>query len=226
MPTAQSTAKARRPDKIKTRLAHTKVTRQDWLMAARDTLVSEGVGEVKILVLSAQLNVARSSFYWYFDSRADLLAALLSVWEARNTRCIIDKCAQPANNITQALCHFFECFVDGVLFDQGLDFAVREWSRRDPQVRTKIDAADTARISAVIRMFERHGYSERDSDGRARILYFMQLGYHALEVKESMETRMSRLEPYVRGFSGQDVDITALEDFKSRAFALANEQSK
>lgn len=199
---------------------NTKVTREDWLQAARDTLVSKGVADVKILPLANYLNVARSSFYWYFENRVDILNALLDEWEARNTKCIIEKCALPAQNISRAACHFFECFVDPSLFDQGLDFAIREWSRRDPSIRAKIDMADQTRIDAVIKMFQRHGYTTTDADTRARILYFMQLGYHALEINEPMSVRMSRIEGYIKGFTGQDADPASIKAFSDWAMAL------
>ena len=207
------------PD-TKPRHGNTKVSRDDWLRAARNTLVHKGVGEVKILTLATELNVARSSFYAYFTDRADLKEALLEDWEARNTRCIVEKCAQPSDSIAQAVCAFFECFIDPALFDQGLDFAVREWSRRSKTVRAKIDTADRARIAALTATFARHGFDSEQADARARIVYFMQLGYNALEVKEPMALRMARLRPYLMGFTGEvpsDADVAA---FTARATAL------
>ncbi|MEO0773325.1 MAG: TetR/AcrR family transcriptional regulator [Pseudomonadota bacterium] len=195
----------------------TKATRGDWLNAARDVLVSEGVGEVKVLALSHRLDVSRSSFYWYFKNRQDLLDELLLGWEARNTRTIVERCAAPAKTITGAVCNFFTCFVDPRLFDCGLDFAIREWARREAPVRLRIDAADTTRIAAVTKMFARHGYDASDADTRARILYFMQLGYHALDVREDMALRLSRVEGYVRGFTGAEPDASDLSDFLSSA---------
>ena len=153
----------------KARHGNSKVTRDDWLRAARNALVTKGVGDVKILPLSNELSVARSSFYWHFQDRADLLDALLAEWEHRNTRCIVDKCGQPAGSIGEAVCNFFECFIDPALFDQGLDFAVREWSRRDESLRAKIDAADAQRIHAVTDLFARHGFDPVEADARARI---------------------------------------------------------
>ena len=208
------------PVSAKPRQGNPKVSRQDWLAAARNTLVSEGVGEVKILALSAELGVARSSFYWYFKSRADLLDALLREWEARNTDCIVEKCAAPADSIAEAVCRFFECFFDPRLFDQGLDFAIREWARRDPAVRAKIDAADRVRLGALTDMFERHGFAPYEAEIRARIVYYMQLGYHALEVKEPMRARVDRLEGYLKGFTGETPDPGVVSWFRVRAMEL------
>lgn len=196
-----------------------RVTREDWLNVARDILVSDGVSEVKVLTISAHLGVSRSSFYWYFRSRKDLLDALLADWEATNTAILVRHCEMKAETITGALCNFFRCFVDLGLFDQRLDFAVREWARRDGSVRRVIDAADDTRLAAVAAMFRRHGYSGYEADARARILYFMQLGYHALDQSEPMRIRMARLEGYILGFAGVEPAPDELEAF--RAWALA-----
>ena len=194
-------------------VGHVKVTRQDWLNMARDTLVKNGVEQVKILLLAERMGVSRSSFYWYFQDRDDLLQALLLEWEARNTARIQEHCALPAPNVTWAVCNFFRCFVDPAHFDRGLDFAVREWARRDEALRARVDAADAARIAAVTAMFAAQGFDAPEADARARILYFMQLGYHALDVREPMATRLSRIEPYLKGFTGQDPDPEAVAAF-------------
>jgi AcrR family transcriptional regulator len=196
-------------------VGHIKVTREDWLNVARDVLVSDGVAEVKVLAIGTRLQVSRSSFYGYFKSRKHLLDELLNDWENRNTRVIVESTAAPAASISQAVCNFFHCFLDPDLFDQGLDFAIREWSRRDGAVRQRIDEADATRLKAVAAMFERFGYTEYDADIRARILYFMQLGYHALELREPMEARLARLEGYLRGFTGTEPDASAVADLRT-----------
>lgn len=194
-------------------IGHVKVTKDDWLNAARDVLVNEGVAQVKIAALAAGLGVSRSSFYWYFGNRDDLLAALLDDWQARNTRCVVDHCARPSRSISQALCNFFRCFVNVGHFDPGLDFAIREWARRNEAVRDAIDTADTARLEAIRAMFSRHDYPLKEADARARILYFMQLGYHALDLREDIDTRMSRVAAYLHGFTGQIAKPTDIEEF-------------
>ena len=190
-----------------------KVTRDDWLNIARDVLINNGVADVKVLTLAKRLGVSRSSFYWYFENRTDLLEALLSEWAARNTAGLVAHCEREARSITEAVCNFFRCFVDPSHFDQGLDFAIREWARRDDSLRRQVEAADTKRLRAVRDMFLRFDYTAIDADARGRILYYMQLGYHALEVREPMRVRMSRVGPYVEGFTGRRVDQTALDAF-------------
>jgi AcrR family transcriptional regulator len=205
------------PDRDAPLTGNIKVTRTDWLDAARDVLVTRGVADVKVLTLSEHLSVSRSSFYWYFKNRRELLDGLLADWEATNIQKIVKHCALPASGIDEAVCNFFRCFMRPELFDQRLDFAIREWARRDKAVRQRIDVADETRLNAVIAMFSRHGYGPEEADHRARIIYFMQLGYHALEVNETLETRLSRVEGYLKGFTGRDPDPQVLANFKSFA---------
>ena len=185
---------------------NTKVTREDWLNLAREVLIERGVSHVKVLTLAHSLGVSRSSFYWYFQSRKDLLDRLLEGWEGQNTRAVLDHTARPAGNICRAVMNLFECFIDPTRFDPRLDFAVREWARRSPAVRTRLDAADTARVDAIRDMFLGHGFEETEAFTRARIIYFMQIGYYALVENEPYETRFSLLQPYLVAFTSEEPD--------------------
>ncbi|RKF16155.1 TetR/AcrR family transcriptional regulator [Roseovarius spongiae] len=198
---------------------NTKVTRADWLTVAMDILVSDGVAEVKVLPISERLGVSRSSFYWYFKSRKDLLDALLKEWESGNTGALIAHAEMPAPTITASVCNLFHCFLDPSLFNHQLDFAVREWARREGHVRRVIDRSDAARCAAIAAMFERHGFAPYEADARARILYFMQIGYYALDLAEPLDERLSRIDGYILGFTGQAA--RAEETAKLRAHAEA-----
>jgi AcrR family transcriptional regulator len=191
-----------------------KVTREDWLDRAAKVLVARGVSQVKVLTLANQLGVSRSSFYWYFQSRKDLLDQLLARWEGQNTRAILDHAARPAGNICRAVMHLFECFIDPRQFDPRLDFAVREWARRSPEVRARLDAADEARVAAIRDMLLRHGYEATEAFTRARIIYFMQIGYYALVENEPFETRFALLKPYLVSFTGQEPDPAEMAAFQ------------
>ena len=68
-----------------------KATRDDWLDLALSALAIEGVDHVTVLALSERLGVSRSSFYWYFKNRDQLLDALLDRWDRLNTRSIAEQ---------------------------------------------------------------------------------------------------------------------------------------
>ena len=189
---------------------HTKATRGDWLTVALDTLVSDGVEQVKVMPLATKLSVSRSSFYWYFKSRQELLNALLDIWRDTNTKAIVQQACLPSRTIGAGVYNIFQCWVDERLFDPRLDFAVREWARRSGPVRRVVDRADEERVEAIKALFLRHGYDDTDAFVRARVLYFMQIGYYALELNESLEYRARYSAAYVRSFTGMqptDEDI-------------------
>ncbi len=199
---------------------NTKVTRSDWLTVAMDLLVSEGVAEVKVLPISERLGVSRSSFYWYFKSRQDLLDALLEEWERTNTALLIRHAEMPAATITEAVCNIFRCWVDPALFNHKLDFAIREWARRDGAVRRVIDQTDAARVAAFAALFERFAYDPDEAEVRARVMYYMQVGYYALELSEPIEERKKRVGHYVLSFTGrapQQAEVDALWAYTDRA---------
>lgn len=202
-------------------LPHTRVTRADWLAAARRTLIGEGIDRVKVAVLAEQLDVARSSFYWYFRDRQELADALLDEWAQLNTDSIIERAARPAATITAAVLGVFECWADPELFDPRLEFAVREWARRDPSVMARLVAADDARIDAITRLLRRFGFGATEALVRARVQYHSQIGMYAVGVEPTTDERLKLLPTYVRVFTGVDASPAELTAFRRWVRALA-----
>lgn len=198
-------------------VGNVKVTRQDWLNVAMDVLVSDGVEQVKVLVLATRMGVSRSSFYWYFKSRQDLLDTLVKHWEATNTGALARQSEAPAATITEAVCNVFHCVVDTELFNTRLDFAIRDWARRDGKVRRLLDLSDARRIEALRAMFARYGYGEMEALTRARVLYYMQLGYDLAELEEPIEQRIAMVPHYLRVFTGQEPQPGEVEAFADYA---------
>ncbi|WP_299685193.1 TetR/AcrR family transcriptional regulator [uncultured Tateyamaria sp.] len=194
-----------------------KVTRQDWLNAALDTLKSEGVEAVKVVDLAMQMQVSRSSFYWYFKNRTDLLDALLAHWQATNTAALIGQANAPAATITEACCNVFRCNIDTRLYDTQLDFAIRDWARRSDKVRGILDASDAQRIAALTDMFARHGYPAQNATARARVLYYMQMGYEDARLDESLEERLRLVPDYLLSFTGQHASPEEIATFNAYA---------
>lgn len=180
----------------------TKATREDWLNIALTTLVDEGIEQVKIMLLAKKLNVSRASFYWYFSDKESLYDELIRYWTAMNTQVIIRQAARPAPSIIEAVANIFSCWMDEQSFSPKLEAAIRAWAHQDKQINQIVGRQDEKRLKAIKRMYLGHGYEERDAFIRARVLYFMQIGYYALNIQEPFETRLSYFEPYVISFTG------------------------
>ncbi|MEO0959380.1 MAG: TetR/AcrR family transcriptional regulator [Pseudomonadota bacterium] len=201
-------------------VGNVKATREDWLNVAMDVLISDGVEHVKVLDLGNRLGVSRSSFYWYFKSRQALLDALLRHWQDTNTAAIVAKAAAPAGTITEAVCNFFHCVIDDRIFSNALDFAVRDWARRSGKVRNLLDQSDQTRLDALAAMFRRFDYPPEEAMVRARVLYFMQLGYDIAELNEPTQDRLKLVPMYLYCFTGREprpAEIAALEAYARSA---------
>lgn len=180
----------------------TKVTRDDWIDTALNTLISEGIEQVKVMVLAKKLNVSRASFYWYFSDKEALHHVLIEHWSDMNTQVIVKQASKPAQSIIEAVANVFWCWINNYSFSPKLDAAVRAWAHQDKRINDLVDEEDEKRLTAIKMMYLQHGYSDKEAFIRARVLYFMQIGYYALDIQESFETRLSYFEPYVFSFTG------------------------
>ena len=200
-----------------------KVTRQDWLDAAMRVLIAEGSESVKILTLAGEMGVSRSSFYWYFKDRDDILNALLTHWLETNTAAIESAAEAFTGTITGAVCSVFKAFIDPKRFDVRLDFAVRDWARRSERVRDVLKTSDARRIGALQAMFQRHGYEETESLIRARVLYYMQIGYNDADLQETMAERAALNAHYLLTFTGVAAPQEEINDMAAFTLSLEEE---
>ncbi|MEO0682213.1 MAG: TetR/AcrR family transcriptional regulator [Pseudomonadota bacterium] len=197
-----------------------KATREDWLNVALDVLISDGVSQVKVLTLGERLQVSRSSFYWYFKSRQELLDALLRHWQDTNDAGLISMAEAPAATITQAVLNVFRITADAELFSTPLDFAIREWARRSGPVRRVLDLSDARRLDALTAMFARHAYPPKEAHARARVLYFTQLGYDQAELREPWRDRLALVPEYLLVFTGRAAPPEEVAAFETYVHAM------
>jgi len=187
--------------------------RFDWLQQALDIFVTEGIDAVRITRLADDLAVTRGSFYWHFDNREDLLDALVEFWRNKNTPAL-GKAVGEAHGLADGIFRFFEICIDSTQFDPRLDLAIREWSRRSPKIRELVDGEDSTRIETLRQFFTRFGFSMPLALVRARVLYYAQIGFYALEVRESLTTRLEYTEAYYECFTGQRLRPAEAEQFR------------
>ncbi|WP_439861234.1 TetR/AcrR family transcriptional regulator [Pseudomonas sp. MBLB4136] len=189
---------------------------EGWLQAAYDSLVESGVEAVRIQPLAKKLNLSRTSFYWFFKDRDELLEALIERWRAKNTGNLVSQADAYAESIAEAILNVFDCWLNPTLFDSQFEFAVRSWALQEPRVAEEVDVADKARLAALSGMFERFGFDGMSADVRARSTYLTQIGYISMNTHEDALTRMQRIPEYVKIFTGQPPQPRELERFYAR----------
>ena len=174
-----------------------------WLDAAYEALVTGGVDAVKIMPLATALKLSRTSFYWFFKDRRQLLAALLNRWEDTTTEALIAATVAYAATETEAMLNVVSVFLSDARFDTRLELAVRSWAQQDEEVLTRLRQADTRRLAALREMLEGWGHDAADADVRARTIYLVQIGYISMRVVEGLEERLQRFPNYVEIYTGK-----------------------
>lgn len=191
-------------------------SREGWLDAAYAALIREGVDAVKIAPLAEALRLSRTSFYWFFKDRGALLAALADMWEARTTTPLVAATAEYAETETEAMLNVIACFLRPETFDAKLEFAMRGWGLKDPAILSRVTEADDRRLAALRVLLERWGHAPQDADVRARTVYLVQIGYIAMQVEETIETRLTRIPNYVEIYTGHPPAPREVARFRAR----------
>lgn len=187
-----------------------------WLNAAYDLLIEKGVDAVKVLPLAQTVGLSRTSFYGHFDSREALLDALITRWRDRNTGNLIRQTQAYAETITEAVFNIFDCWLRPDLFDARLDHAIRNWALGDPALRTVLERNDAERIDAIAAMFERFAFPADEARIRAFTIYYTQVGYVSMMVREETPVRVARMPQYIEVFTGKPPTQPEVERFRAR----------
>jgi AcrR family transcriptional regulator len=183
----------------------TRLGREAWLTAAKEALIAEGIGGVEIGKLARKLKATRGGFYWFFSGRRRLLNLLLTDWEETNTAALKAIAANPALDGPGRFKALINMWVSEAGYDPQWDAAIREWARISPRVAETVRRIDDERIEIIHKLFYNIGYQDPDAFIRARVTYYHQIGYYALDVHESRAARIKLMPLYVRVLTGLDV---------------------
>ncbi len=187
-----------------------------WIGAAYEALLETGVEGVRIMPLAKKLNLSRTSFYWFFTDREQLLDALVSLWREKNTGSVLKQTNAYADTLVEAVLNLSDCWFSNEIFDSRFEFAMRSWALQSPQIQSEIQQADQQRLEAICQMFVRFGHEPLPADVCSRAIYLVQIGYISMQTKEDISVRMRRIPEYVKIFTNQIPSRRELERFYSR----------
>jgi AcrR family transcriptional regulator len=148
---------------------------RDWIDAALDIMVEEGVSGVKIQRLCERLGVTKGSFYWHFDDLDAFLEEVARHWLDGDG--VLPKGTKlgPAGNPDRNLLLAMQAFTEPRW--RSLARAMRDWSQRDERARASMAAMDRSMVGLLEAAFEGLGFSGADSELRAKILYYVGVGF-------------------------------------------------
>jgi len=182
-----------------------KVTADMWIDTARQSLVEEGLGGVKVDRLANRLGVTRGGFYHNFKDRDDLLEQLLQHWE-KECRFLPETAPGPRPfDAAEWFDRMITRLIESDGYDDRFDLAVREWARSDQRAAWAIERADRERLQALTKAFETLGYDNDEAAIRARVFYYHQIGYYAIGVRQSIAERRRARSTYIEILCGHGV---------------------
>ncbi len=180
-----------------------RVGKDAWVEAARDALIQGGLEAVKVDRIAKTIGAKRTGFYWHFESREQLLTALVDHWQDASTKAYAGFVASGNRNGEAGLETIINLWRDDKDFDPLFDAAMRDWARVSADVAKVVKQVDRRRIEALQLMFSDLGYDKEESLVRARIAFMHQVGYYTMGFKESAKRRRELAPLYLKVLLGR-----------------------
>ena len=173
-----------------------RVTREQWLAAALDALQEEGPEAINIQALSRRLKIAKTSFYWHFKDRSELIDAMIDYWIHELTEVVTSNQkildAPPEQRLMKTV---------DMIEEYGLalyDMAFRHWAKTEPRAREASQKANQVRMEFVSAALAELGFSGQDLEMRAALFVCYQTAeqfvFPELSVSQRRAMRNKRLE--------------------------------
>ena len=153
----------------------TRVSKDQWLIKALDTLESSGVEAVKIERLAKAFGISRSGFYWHFKNRQDLLEHLLDYWVRRYTGVVTDNPDVVKLDPKKRLLTTMEMIRDKHL--TKYDLAMTSWAKLDSHVHKVVKKVVKMRLDYLRVIFAGLGFEGDELEMRTRLF----VCYHSWE---------------------------------------------
>jgi AcrR family transcriptional regulator len=179
-----------------TAAARPRLAPDDWIAAATEVLVDQGIDHVRVDVLASQLGVTRGSFYWHFRDRADLLGRVLQGWREHATVALTQRLAQQQREPMAQLRDVLSLPFRGGAAARAarIELAIRAWARRDALAREALEAADASRLAYIARIFCALGFEDVAAQTRAFVVYAYVVAESQITLVRTQRQRDERRE--------------------------------
>ena len=190
----------------------TRTPRSEWIRQGLRALAEGGPDAVRIEPLAKELGVSRGGFYWHFEDRSALLAAMLDTWEQATTEEVAEhwraKAAIPAK-----LRRLFTLTSPSVV---KTDLAIRDWARRDHAVAERLRRIDNRRMGHL-RALSRLVRHPAEVEARCLLTFSLLIGNHYITADHGSYSRTDVLEMALRQLAargGPDAQLGPVYGYK------------
>jgi AcrR family transcriptional regulator len=161
-----------------------RLSREDWINAALQTLADDGPSGVAVERLAARLGTTKGSFYWHFKDRQELISEALATWEREDTDARIEE----MNEIADPIERLRFGMVMATEYEEAEEPDVRLLpSASDPVVGEVVKRVQRKRLDFIAQLFREAGFTPAESRIRARLAYSLAVGWQQQRLIEGSE---------------------------------------
>lgn len=160
-----------------------RLSRQDWVAAGIAAVTEGGIDALAVEPLAARMGTTKGSFYWHFADRAELVGAVLEVWEQLATAAVVEELGRitGARERLRALLEVVFRDADEDRFEHALHTAAAR-----PEVAAVLARVTATRLSFLTDLFLALGLPRARAHDRARIAYAAYLGHLQLRALDPL----------------------------------------
>lgn len=144
-----------------------RVTKAQWLQAALDILIEEGVEALRIERLAKRIGISRSGFYWHFKDSDDLRKEIVEYWAFETTDRVVELLNETPMDAKQKLLYIAQQVLKNELTNYEL--GIQALGKNDPSLMPRINKCYQSRLDIVLECFTEVGFTGIELELRARV---------------------------------------------------------
>ena len=146
-----------------------------WLDEGIKRIAVKGLLFLNISDIADELEISKSSFYHYFNTKEEYLEQLIEYWEEEGTINIIKEVLLQ-DNLTDPILFLLKNIFDSNFENECVMLQFRASIGTNKNIKKKVEEIDQIRISFIIAMLSKSGYSGEELNNKARHIYRFFLG--------------------------------------------------
>ena len=182
-----------------------RLKKADWIRAAKEILIKEGIGRISLRRLSDTLKVTTGAFYWQYKNLGELHDDLRWDWEVNNNAPFNRIFDSPIHDWKQTYLQYVRAVILETEYDPAFDNSIRNWAKSSIETAEVLKRVDTLRVLQLIKLYEHIGYDDKRALIKANTTYYHQTGYFLIEPDDSLEDRLENVPYYAELFTGHSL---------------------